>query len=237
MSEKSKNKGKDKSTADIASKRRKAVRVKTAFGRTVSSTRWLQRQLNDPYVAEAKEQGYRSRAAFKIIQLDEKFNLLRKGQRVIDLGAAPGGWSQVVAKKMGSKGKLVAMDIQEMEPLPNTTIIHMDFLDAQAPDKLKELMGGSAHLVLSDMAPPTTGHTKTDHLRIIDLAENAALFAIEILEPDGSFVCKLFQGGAEKTLLDLLKKYFTKVRHAKPPSSRADSSESYIVAQGFRKVS
>jgi len=233
MSEKSKN----KSTGDIASKRRKAVRVKTAFGRTVSSTRWLQRQLNDPYVAEAKEQGYRSRAAFKIIQLDEKFNLLRKGQRVIDLGAAPGGWSQVVAKKMGPKGKLIALDIQEMEPLPDTTIIHMDFLAEEAPDKLKELMGGLAHLVLSDMAPPTMGHTRTDHLRIMDLAENAALFAIEILEPKGAFVCKLFQGGAEKTLLDLLKKHFTKVRHAKPDSSRADSSESYIVAQGFRKVS
>jgi 23S rRNA (uridine2552-2'-O)-methyltransferase len=222
------------STASLLSKRRKAVRVKKALGRKVSSTKWLQRQLNDPYVAAAKEEGLRSRAAFKLIELNEKFHLLRAGQRVVDLGAAPGGWSQVVAQKIGTKGKLVALDIQEMDPLPDTIIIHMDFLAPEAPEKLKELLGGTAQLVLSDMAPSTTGHGKTDHIRIMDLAENAAYFATEILEQGGTFVCKLFQGGADKELLDFLKKHFSKVRNAKPPASRADSSESYIVAQGFR---
>lgn len=233
MNDKSKDTDLEK-LGDIASKRRKAVHVKTALRRTISSTRWLQRQLNDPYVAAAKEQGFRSRAAFKILQLDEKFNLLRKGQRIIDLGAAPGGWSQVAAKRIGDNGKLVALDILEMDPIAGAEIIHMDFLSPEAPDKLKELLGGKAHLVLSDMAPSTTGHSRTDKIRIMDLAENAAHFAIEVMEHDGAFVCKLFQGGAEKDLLDLLKKHFTKVKHAKPLSSRADSSESYIVALGFK---
>lgn len=220
----------------IASKRREAVRVKTAKKRSKSSAAWLQRQLNDPYVAAAKEDGYRSRAAYKIMQLDEAFKLIRSGQRIVDLGAAPGGWSQIAAKKIGPKGKLVALDILEMEPLPGVTILHLDFLAPEAPAQLKQALDGEADLVLSDMAPSTTGHAKTDHIRIMDLAENAALFATEILAPGGAFVCKLFQGGAEKTLLDLLRKHFAKVKHAKPAASRSDSSESYIVAQGFRKA-
>ncbi|MDD2325091.1 MAG: RlmE family RNA methyltransferase [Alphaproteobacteria bacterium] len=218
----------------ISSKRREAVRVKTAKKRSVSSANWLKRQLNDPYVAEAKERGYRSRAAFKIIQLDEQFHFIKTGARVVDLGAAPGGWSQIVAKRIGAKGKLVSLDILPMEPLDGAEILNMDFLADEAPDKLKEVLGGQADLVLSDMAPSTTGHTATDHIRIMGLAENAAHFAMEILAPNGAFVCKYFQGGAEKTLLDQLKKNFTKVRHAKPASSRADSAESFIVALGFR---
>ncbi len=221
-------------TGGLASKRREAVRVKTAKKRTTSSARWLQRQLNDPYVVAAKEAGYRSRAAFKILQLDEQFHFIKAGQRVIDLGAAPGGWSQVVVKRIGAKGKLIALDIQEMDPIGGAEIIHMDFLDDDAPEKLKELLGGKASLVLSDMAPSTTGHTATDHIRIMGLAENAAHFAVEVLAPNGVFVCKYFQGGAEKSLLDMLKKNFAKVRHAKPASSRQDSSESFIVAMGFK---
>lgn len=230
MKSKSSNRGLD----GIASKRREAVRVKTAKKRSQSSAEWLRRQLNDPYVAAAKEQGYRSRAAFKIIQLDEDFHLLCKNLKVVDLGAAPGGWTQVAVKKIGPKGKLIALDILEMPPIEGATILHMDFLAEDAPDKLKEALGGPADLVLSDLAPSTTGHAKTDHLRIIALAESAALFAIEVLAPGGAFVCKLFQGGAEKELLDLLKKHFTKMKHAKPAASRSDSSESYIVAQGFK---
>jgi len=219
----------------IASRRREAVRVKTAKKRTVSSARWLKRQLNDPYVAEAKAQGYRSRAAFKILQLDEQFHLIKSGARVIDLGAAPGGWSQVVARKIGPNGRLVALDLQEMEPIAGVQIFHLDFLDDGVPARLKAALGGEADVVLSDMAPATTGHAGTDHVRIMDLAENAARFAVEVLAPGGVFVCKLFQGGAEKLLLDLLKKHFAKVRHAKPSSSRADSSELFIVAIGYRR--
>lgn len=220
----------------LASKRREAVRVKTAKKRSNSSAQWLKRQLNDPYVSAAKEMGYRSRAAFKILQLDEQYRFIKSSMKVIDLGAAPGGWSQVVAKRIGAKGKLVALDILEMEPIDGAIILHMDFLADDAPDKLKDTLGGEADLVLSDMAPSTTGHTATDHLRIMALAENAAHFAVEVLAPGGAFVCKLFQGGAEKSLLDLLKKHFAKVRHAKPPSSRADSAELFIVAQGFRRA-
>ncbi len=230
-----KGQSKNRGIGGIASKRRMAVRVKTAKKRSPSSAAWLARQLNDPYVAAAKEQGFRSRAAFKIIQLDEQFKLLRAGMKVVDLGAAPGGWSQIVAKKIGASGKLIALDILEMAPLPGAIILHMDFLAPDAPNKLKAALDGPADLVLSDMAPSTTGHARTDHIRIMALAESAALFATEILAPGGTFVCKLFQGGAEKELLDLLRKHFAKVKHAKPPSSRADSSESYIVAQGFRR--
>ena len=226
---------KNRGIGGIASKRREAVRVKTAKKRTNSSADWLKRQLNDPYVSAAKEMGYRSRAAFKILQLDEQFHFLKGGAKVIDLGAAPGGWSQVVAKKIGAKGKLVALDIQAMDPIEGVDILHMDFMADDAPDRLKEALGGPATIVLSDMAPSTTGHTATDHIRILGLAENAAHFAVEVLAPGGTFVCKLFQGGAEKTLLDMLKKHFTKVRHAKPPSSRSDSAELFIVATGFRK--
>lgn len=230
-----KGQSKNRGIGGIASKRREAVRVKTAKKRSVSSATWLKRQLNDPYVAAAKDMGFRSRAAFKIIHLDEQFHFLKSGMKVVDLGAAPGGWSQVVAKKMGAKGKLVSLDILPIDPIDGAQILHMDFLADEAPDQLKEALGGEADLVLSDMAPSTTGHAATDHLRIMGLAENAAHFAFEVLAPGGTFVCKYFQGGAEKQLLDQLKKHFAKVRHAKPESSRSDSSESFIVAMGFRK--
>ena len=213
------------------------TRVKTAGKRRASSTRWLQRQLNDPYVAEAKRQGYRSRAAFKLLQIDERFSLLRSGQRIIDLGAAPGGWTQVAVARVKpgpAGGEVVALDYLEMDPVPGATILQLDFLEPDAPDRLKAALGGPADLVLSDMAAPTTGHPSTDHLRIMALAEAAAMFAAEVLAPDGAFICKLFQGGAEKGLLDQLKRDFTKVRHAKPEASRSDSSESYLVATGFR---
>lgn len=219
-----------------ASKRREAVRVKTAKKRSKSSAKWLARQLNDPYVAAAKEEGYRSRAAYKIIQLDEKFKLFKTGQRVLDLGAAPGGWSQIAAQRIGSKGKLVALDILPMDPIPGAIILNMDFLTEEAPIKLKEALSGEADLVICDMAPSTTGHPGTDHIRIMDMAENAAAFASEVLAANGTFVCKLFQGGADKSLLDFLRVRFAKVKHAKPAASRQDSSESYIVAQGFKKA-
>ena len=217
--------------------RGKHTRVKTAGKRKSSSTRWLQRQLNDPYVAEARKLGYRSRAAFKLLQLDEKFGLLRPGQRIVDLGAAPGGWTQVAvarAKPDTGGGQVVALDYLEMDPVPGATVLKIDFLDPEAPDRLKAALGGPADLVLSDMAAPTTGHAATDHLRIMGLAEVAADFAAEVLAPDGAFVCKLFQGGAEKELLDRLKRDFARVRHAKPEASRSDSSETYLVATGFR---
>jgi 23S rRNA (uridine2552-2'-O)-methyltransferase len=215
------------------------VKVKTAKRRKLSSTLWLQRQLNDPYVHEAKRLGYRSRAAFKLIQLDERFHLLKPGLRVVDLGAAPGGWTQVAVDKVGALkpkggGKVVGMDILEWDPVPGATTLQGDFLADDAPDRLKEALDGPADLVLSDMAAPTTGHPSTDHLRIIGLVEVALHFAMEILAPDGAFVAKVFQGGTEKTLLDLLKKNFTTVRHAKPPASRQGSAEAYVVATGFR---
>ena len=213
--------------------RNKAVRVKTARKRTLSSTRWLERQLNDPYVAEAKKLNYRSRAAFKLLQLDEKHHLLKRGAKVVDLGAAPGGWTQVAVAKVGA-GNVVGLDILEMEPVAGAVTLQLDFLDASAPDRLKAALGGPANVVLSDMAAPTTGHTKTDHLRIMGLAEIAYEFAASVLAPGGAFVCKLFQGGAERTLLDQLKRDFASVKHAKPPASRADSAETYVVATGFR---
>ncbi len=219
----------------VASRRRKAVRVRAKKNRTESSRRWLQRHLNDPFVSAAKEEGFRSRAAFKLLQLDNKFKLLAPGMRIVDLGAAPGGWSQVAAKNVGKKGKIVALDILPMEPIAGIDFVQMDFLDASAPEKLKELLGGPADLVLSDMAPNTTGHPRTDHIRIMALTELAAQFAIDILAPEGAFVCKFFQGGAERDILNLLKHHFAKKRHAKPEASRAESSETYLVAQGFRK--
>jgi 23S rRNA (uridine2552-2'-O)-methyltransferase len=225
---------KNRGLGGIASRRREAVRIKTAKRRTVSSKHWLERQLNDPYVAAAKESGYRSRAAFKLLQLDEQFHLLKKGARVVDLGAAPGGWSQVAAQKIGVNGKIVALDILPMNPIPNVRILHMDFMDNAAPAHLRKALGGKADLVLSDMSPPTTGHSRTDHIRIMALAEAATGFAIEILAPGGTFVGKLFQGGGEKELLDQLKRRFAKVKHAKPAASRADSSETYVVATGFK---
>jgi 23S rRNA (uridine2552-2'-O)-methyltransferase len=226
---------KNRGLGGIASRRREAVRVKAKKSRSESSRKWLLRQLNDPYVAAAKEDGYRSRAAYKMLQLDEQFHLLRSGQRIVDLGAAPGGWSQVAVAKIGGKGKLIGIDLLPMQPLPRAQFVQMDFLAPDAPDKLKELLQGEADLVLSDMAHSTTGHAGTDHIRVMALAETAALFAMDVLAPDGAFVCKFFQGGAEKILLDELKKHFAKVKHAKPAASRAESSETYLVAQGFRR--
>lgn len=226
---------KNRGLGGIASRRRAVVRVKTGNKRTVSSKHWLERQLNDPYVSAAKDSGYRSRAAFKLLQLDEQFHLLRAGMRVVDLGAAPGGWTQVVAAKIGDKGKLIAIDILPMEPVKGAEVLLMDFLAGDSPNRLRAALMGDADIVLSDMAPPTTGHKGTDHLRIIDLVDTAAMFAMEVLSPGGAFVCKLFQGGAEKELLEKLKKNFTKVKHAKPAASRQDSSENYLVAQGFKR--
>ena len=230
-----KTSGKTRSAHEISSKRRAAVRVKAKQQRSESSRQWLQRQLNDPYVAAAKEDGYRSRAAYKFIQIDEQFKIFRKGMRVVDLGAAPGGWSQVVAQRNGNKGKLVSLDLLPIEPIEHAEILQMDFLADDAPQKIKDLLKGEADLVLSDMAPSTTGHTNTDHIRVIALAEAAAHFALEILAPHGSFVCKFFQGGAEKELLELLRRNFERVKHAKPAASRAESSETFLVAAGFKK--
>lgn len=214
--------------------RREKVRVKTAGRRSVSSTHWLERQLNDPYVAEAKRRGYRSRAAFKLIELDDRFHLIRRGARVLDLGAAPGGWSQVVAERAGPGGRVLAVDILAMEPLPGVRTLQLDFMAEDAPARIRALLEGPADLVLSDMAAPTIGHARTDHLRIVALAEAAYAFAAEVLAPGGAFVGKLFQGGATKDLLDALKRDFAVVRHVKPPASRADSAEIYVVATGFR---
>ncbi|MDF2095308.1 RlmE family RNA methyltransferase [Aquibaculum arenosum] len=212
-------------------------RVQTAKGRRASSVRWLERQLNDPWVAEAKAQGYRSRAAFKLLQIDEKVKLLKPGQRVVDLGAAPGGWSQVAARRVGAKGKVVGIDLLPVDPLPGVDLMQLDFLDDTAPDQLRARLGGPADLVLSDMAPPTSGHSSTDHLRIMGLAEAALDFAEEVLAPGGGFVAKVWQGGSEKELLDRLKRCFAKVRHIKPPSSRAESPELFVVATGYRPPS
>jgi len=214
------------------------VRVKTARRRSTSSTRWLERQLNDPYVAEAKRRGYRSRAAFKLLQLDDRFRFLRLGARVVDLGAAPGGWTQVAVERVSPPGrpggKVVAIDILEMAPVPGATVLRGDFLAEDAPGRIRAALGGQADVVLSDMAAPTTGHAGTDHLRIMALAEAAYAFAAEVLAPGGVFVAKVFQGGAERELLAALKRDFAEVRHVKPPASRAESAEVYVVALGFR---
>jgi 23S rRNA (uridine2552-2'-O)-methyltransferase len=228
--------GKSRGIGGIASKRRAVVYVKANKKRSESSRKWLQRQLNDPYVAAAKDDGYRSRAAYKILQLNEQFRILRAGQRVVDLGAAPGGWSQVAAKIIGSTGTLVALDILPMDPLPDVDFVQMDFLRDDAPEKLTALLNGPVDLVMSDLAPSTTGHAATDHIRIVNLAEAAAHFAMNVLAPDGAFVCKFFQGGAENSLLKQLRKCFERVKHAKPAASRTESSETYLVAQGFRSV-
>jgi 23S rRNA (uridine2552-2'-O)-methyltransferase len=214
--------------------RGKAVRVRTAKKRSSSSTQWLQRQLNDPYVAEAKRRGYRSRAAFKLEQLDDRFRFLKPGARVVDLGCAPGGWLQVACARVGAKGALVGIDCLPTGPVPGAAILELDFLDPAAPERLKAALGGAADVVLSDMAAPTTGHAATDHLRIVALAEAAFAFAEEVLAPGGTFVAKVFQGGTEGVLLAALKRRFATVRHAKPAASRAQSAETYVVAQGFR---
>jgi len=208
-------------------------RVRTARRRSASSTRWLERQLNDPYVRKAQMDGYRSRAAYKLIEMDERLGLIKPGMTVIDLGAAPGGWSQVAADK-GAR-TVVALDLLTMDPVPGVTFLQMDFMDDGAPEALLSAIGGDeADVVLSDMAPNTTGHRNTDHLRIIALAEAAYDFAADVLKPGGAFVTKVFQGGAQNELLQRLKKDFEKVRHIKPPASRSDSSEQYVVATGFR---
>lgn len=214
------------------------VRLKTAKQRKPSSQRWLERQLNDPYVAAAKAKGFRSRAAFKLIEIDDKYHLLKPGKRVIDLGAAPGGWSQIAAERVKSiegKGQVVAIDLLPVEPVAGATILLLDFMDDSAPGQLKGLLrDGRADIVLSDMAAEGTGHNRTDHLRIIGLAEAAADFACDVLTPGGAFLCKVFQGGTEKELLELLKKSFSTIRHVKPPASRAGSAELYVLATGFR---
>ncbi|MGV3555666.1 MAG: RlmE family RNA methyltransferase [Croceibacterium sp.] len=208
-------------------------RVKTGRGRTASSVRWLERQLNDPYVKQAQAEGYRSRAAYKLSELDERFGLLRGAKRVVDLGIAPGGWSQVVRKR-APKAAIVGIDLLETEPLEGVEILLMDFMAEDAPDRLIAALGGSPDLVLSDMAANTVGHKQTDHLRTMLLVEAAAWFAVEVLEEGGAFVAKVLAGGTDKELLDLLKKHFRTVKHAKPPASRKGSSEWYVVAQGFK---
>ncbi len=215
----------------------KKIRVKTLKNRTVSSARWLERQLNDPYVAAAKAEGYRSRAAFKLIQMNEDLKLLKPGQKIVDLGAAPGGWTQIaveIVKPEKTGGRVVAIDILDMPEVPGAEFICLDFMDNSAPEKLTKMIGGRADIVMSDMAPPTVGHKQTDHLRIMALAEAAYEFAREILVPGGVFLSKVFMGGAEKDFLNQLKRDFIKVKHVKPHASRADSSEMYVVALGFR---
>jgi len=209
-------------------------RVRTAKGRKLSSTRWLQRQLNDPYVAEAQARGYRSRAAFKLLELDDRFGILGQGKRIVDLGAAPGGWTQVACERAGKGGHVVAMDLSEMEPIAGADILQGDFLDEDAPNRLRAALGGAADVVMSDMAAPATGHNATDHLRIMALCEAALEFAKEVLAPGGAFVAKVLQGGTENDLLAAMKRDFETVRHAKPPASRSDSAEMYVVALGFR---
>jgi 23S rRNA (uridine2552-2'-O)-methyltransferase len=209
-------------------------RVKTSKRRTASSNRWLERQLNDPYVREAKAKGYRSRAAFKIVELDSKFRLFKKGMRVLDLGAAPGGWSQVAATRVGDTGKVVAADVLEMEPIPGVEVFLADLTDPDVPALLKNALGGPADLVLTDMAAPTTGHRATDHLRTLALFEIALDVAEDTLRPGGAFVGKVFRGGATGELLTRIKKLFADVKHVKPPASRAESVELYLVALGFR---
>lgn len=232
--EKKPDKAKGKGRADTGLK----VKVKTARGRTASSVRWLQRQLNDPYVVKARKEGYRSRAAFKLIEIDDKHKLLKPGMRVVDLGAAPGGWCQVAAKRVGSNSDnplVVGIDYLEVDSIPGVVLLQKDFLDEDAPAALLEALGGNApDVVLSDMAAPTTGHHKTDYIRTAHLCEVAAHFAVDVLNPGGSFVAKVFRGGTEAELLTLLKQNFGTVVHMKPPSSRQESVEMYVVAKGFK---
>ncbi|MGI3164900.1 RlmE family RNA methyltransferase [Pseudooceanicola sp. 200-1SW] len=218
------------------------VKVKTARGRKLSSTRWLQRQLNDPYVARARAEGYRGRAAFKIMELDDKFRFLVPGARVVDLGCAPGGWIQVAVPRVNALGEkrgkavgtILGVDLQEVDPIPGAEIHQLDFMSDGADDQVKEWLGGEADVVMSDMAAASSGHKQTDHLRIIALCEAAAYLAFDVLAPGGTFVAKVLAGGAEGDLQQLLKRKFTKVHHMKPPSSRSDSSEKFVVATGYR---
>jgi len=209
------------------------TRVKTARGRTTSSNRWLERQLNDPYVRRAKAEGYRSRAAYKLLELDERFGLLKGVKSVIDLGIAPGGWSQVVRRRAPS-AKIAGIDLLPTDPIEGVTILELDFMDDKAPGLLRGALGGPADLVLSDMAANTVGHPQTDHLRTMGLVETGLAFAVEMLKPGGAFVAKVLAGGADNNLVAELKRHFTTVKHAKPPASRKNSSEWYVVAQGFK---
>jgi 23S rRNA (uridine2552-2'-O)-methyltransferase len=208
--------------------------LKNQKRRKLSSRTWLERQLNDPYVARAKRDGLRSRAAFKLTEIDDKYKVFKSGAKVVDLGAAPGGWSEIAIKRIGAKGRIVALDILDMTPITGVEFLHLDFLDETAPDRLKALLGGNADVVLSDMASNTTGHRQTDHLRIMALAEAAAQFAREVLAQEGVFLCKVLQGGTEANLLAELKRDFESVKHVKPPASRTDSAELYLLARGFR---
>ncbi|MFC0282764.1 RlmE family RNA methyltransferase [Camelimonas abortus] len=228
--------------ADRGGRRSLKVRLKTAKKRSLASQKWLERQLNDPYVERAKREGYRSRAAYKLMEIDDRYRLLKPGSRVLDLGAAPGGWSQVAAERVGAAaprpgapvGRVVGIDLLPIDGLPGVETVQMDFLAPEAPGLLMEMLGGPADVVMSDMAANTTGHKKTDHLRIIGLAEAAIDFAREVLAPGGAFLAKVFQGGAERALLTDLKRDFAMVRHVKPAASRPDSSELYVLATGYR---
>ncbi len=214
--------------------RRKKIKLKPKE-RTHSSRQWLLRQLNDPYVKRAKSEGYRSRAAYKLAEIDDKAKFLKRGARVVDLGAAPGGWSQIAAERVGAgKGRVVAIDLLDMDPVPGVEFLRLDFLDERAPEKLKAMLAGPADVVLCDMAANATGHRRTDHLKIMALVEAAAEFAREVLAPGGAFLAKVIQGGTEASLLASLKRDFTSVKHIKPPASRADSAELYVLAAGFR---
>lgn len=217
--------------------RRLHERVKTAKSRTLSSQLWLARQLNDPYVHAAKDAGYRSRAAFKLAQLDERYHLLSAGARVVDLGAAPGGWTQVSVAKIGSKGQVIAIDINPMEPVPGAEVAQIDFTAEDAEARVRAMLGGPVDIVLSDMASPATGHRQTDHIRIMLLCELALNFALKVLRPNGAFVAKVLKGGTENELLQQMKQHFAKVHHAKPEASRKDSAEAYVVATGFKGIS
>jgi len=213
------------------------ARFKDEKRRTPSSRAWLERQISDPYVARAKREGLRSRAAFKLAEIDDRHKVFRPGARVVDLGAAPGGWSEIAARRVGAKGRVIALDILDMKPIAGVEFVRLDFLDPSAPDRLKEMLGGreaKADAVISDMAANATGHRQTDHLRIMGLAEAAAAFAREVLAPGGTFLCKMLQGGTEAALLTELKRDFTSVKHVKPPASRSDSAELYLLAKGFR---
>jgi 23S rRNA (uridine2552-2'-O)-methyltransferase len=229
---------KRRSKEGLGGNRRLAVRLRTARGRKLASTRWLTRQLNDPYVEEAKRRGYRSRAAFKLAEIDDKHPLLRTGMSVVDLGAAPGGWSQISAQRvqlMAGKGRVIAVDVVEMEPISGVTALNLDLTDSESAGRIRDALNGKkADLVLSDMHAPATGHKQTDHLRIMGLVEAALDLAEEILAPGGAFLCKVLQGGADKELVARLNRSFAKVRHVKPKASRAESAEMYVLATGFR---
>jgi 23S rRNA (uridine2552-2'-O)-methyltransferase len=211
------------------------ARLRPDKRRTPSSRAWLERQIKDPYVTRARREGYRSRAAYKLIEIDDKFHMLKPGASVVDLGAAPGGWSEVAAQRVGAGGRVIAIDILDIKPITGVEFLQLDFLDAAAPDRLKAMLGGAAAgVVLSDMAANATGHRQTDHLRIMGLAEVAAQFARDVLGPGGNFLCKVLQGGTEATLLADLKRDFAAVKHIKPPASRTDSAELYLLARDFR---